>query len=65
MPANIKAGLSMIALLVAIAFAYYEWTNGRDDLALVTLGTGIFMVLAMWIFPEAEPRDKRSKERES
>lgn len=61
MPNNIKAGVSFVALLVTVAFAYYERSAGRDDLALVTLGTGIFMVLAMWIFPEAEPRDKPGK----
>ncbi len=59
MPSNIKAGLSVVALIVAAIFAYYEWTTGRVDLAWVTIGTGIFMVVAMWIFPEAAPKAKR------
>lgn len=53
MPNNIKAGLSVAALLTAIAYGYWEWTSGRTDLALVAIGTGIFAVVAMWIFPEA------------
>lgn len=53
MPSDIKAGLSIVALIVAFAYAYWEWTTGRGDLALVAVGTGIFAVVAMWIFPEA------------
>ena len=53
MPSNIKAGLSAAALLVALAYAYWEWATGRPDLAWVVVGTGIFAVVAMWIFPEA------------
>ena len=53
MPSDIKAGLSIVALLVVLAYAYWEWTSGRADLALVAIGTGIFAVISMWIFPEA------------
>lgn len=52
MPAGIKLGVSVVALAVAGVFAYYEWVTGRRDLTWVVVGTGIFMVLAMWIFPE-------------
>ena len=58
MPTNIKAGLSVIAALVAMAFAYWEWTHGRVGLAWLTLGTGAFMLAAMGIFPEARARNK-------
>jgi hypothetical protein len=53
MPSDIKAALSILALLVVFAYAYWEWTTGRGDLALVAIGTGIFAVISMWIFPEA------------
>ena len=59
MPTNIKAGLSVVAALVAMAFAYWEYTHGRQDLAWLTLGTGAFMVAAMWIFPEHSGKKKR------
>lgn len=65
MPNNIKAGVSVLALLVAIAFAYYESTTGRDDLALVAVITGVFMVLAMWIFPEHETHNAPKKKSKS
>ena len=58
MPANIKFGLSVIALIVAGVFAYYEQTTGRSDLKWFVIGTGIFMVAAMWIFPEAAAKKK-------
>jgi hypothetical protein len=60
MPNNIKAGLSAVALLVAFAYAYWEWVTGRPDLAWVVVGTGIFAVVAMWIFPEATVKKKHN-----
>jgi len=58
MPAFIKACLSVVAALVACAFGYYEYVSGREHLMWVTLGVGAFMIAAMWIFPEAEPKEK-------
>ena len=58
MPSNIKAGLSAAALLVAFAYAYWEWATGRPDLAWVVIATGIFAVAAMWIFPEATAKKR-------
>ena len=53
MPNDIKAIVSVIALLVAAGMAYWEHTGGRSDLAWIVIGTGIFMVISMWVFPEA------------
>ena len=53
MPNDVKAVVSVITILVALGFAYWESTNGRTDLSWIVIGTGIFMVVAMWIFPEA------------
>jgi len=61
MPANIKFGLSVVALIVAGVFAYYESVTGRGDLTWVVVGTGIFMVAAMWIFPEATKKKTGGK----
>ena len=62
MPSNIKAGLSAAALLVAFAYAYWEWATGRPDLAWVVVGTGIFAVVAMWIFPEATAKKHNGRD---
>ncbi len=53
MPNDVKAVVSLIALLVAGAIAYWEYSGGRSDLAWIVIGTGIFMVISMWVFPEA------------
>ena len=53
MPNDVKAWVSVITLLVAAAIAYWEHGLGRTDLAWIVSGTGIFMVIAMWVFPEA------------
>ena len=63
MPNNIKSGLSVVALLVAFAYGYWEWTSGRTDLALVAIGTGIFAVVSMWIFPEAMAKKTNGTDR--
>lgn len=53
MPNDVKAIVSLVTLLAAAAIAYWEYANGRPDLAWFVVGTGAFMVVAMWIFPEA------------
>ena len=59
MPSNIKAGLSVVALIVAVLFAYWEAAHGRGHLFWFVIVVGMLMVVAMWIFPEADKkRDK-------
>ena len=53
MPSDVKAILSVITLLVAIAFAYWERASGNGHLFGFVIGFGIFAVFAMWVFPEA------------
>jgi predicted membrane protein len=48
-------------LLVAAAIAYWEFGNGREDLSWVVIGIGIFMVISMWVFPEADGKKPRRK----
>ena len=59
MPNDVKAVLSVIALIVAAAFAYYESVSGRGHMVWFVIGTGVFMVAAMWVFPEAGSRGKK------
>ena len=40
-------------MLVAFALAYWSGSPIRPDFASIVIGTAIFMVVAMWMFPEA------------
>jgi hypothetical protein len=53
MPSDVKAVLSVITLVVAIATAYWEQATGNAHLFWFVIGFGIFAVIAMWVFPEA------------
>jgi hypothetical protein len=53
MPSDVKAILSVIALAVAAAFAYWESSIGNGHLFWFVIGFGVFAVVAMWVFPEA------------
>jgi hypothetical protein len=53
MPSDVKAILSLIVLVVAAAFAYWEQASGNGHLFWFVVGFGIFAVVAMWVFPEA------------
>ncbi len=54
MPNNIRAVLSVIVALVAIAVFYLEHRAGSDFLKWLALGLGAFMIYAVWLFPEAK-----------
>lgn len=53
MPNDVKAIVSVVALVVAIGFAYWEQANGQPHLFWVVIGLAVFAVISMWIFPEA------------
>lgn len=53
MPNDIKAGLSVVVLIVAAILAYWSGSPIRSDLATFVIVMAIFMVVAMWVFPEA------------
>ena len=61
MPSDVKAALSLITLLVAFGFAYWERTAGNYHLFWFVIGFGIFAVLAMWVFPEAVGKNDKPK----
>ena len=63
MPSDVKAILSIITLVVAVAFAVWERSIGNDHLLYFVIGFGIFAVIAMWVFPEAVGK-KGSRPRE-
>lgn len=53
MPNDVKAIVSVLALIVAAVLAY--WSNSPIDPRFSTfvMVTAVLMVAAMWVFPEA------------
>ena len=53
MPNDVKAILSAVVLIVAAILSYWSGSPIRSDYATFVIVTAVFMVVAMWIFPEA------------
>jgi membrane protein YdbS with pleckstrin-like domain len=53
MPNDVKAVVSAVALIVAAILAYWSGSPIRTDFSTYIMITALFMVVAMWIFPEA------------
>jgi hypothetical protein len=52
MPFPIKFGLSVIVILVATAAYLFQESLGQVGPKYATAFLGVFMVVAMWVFPE-------------
>lgn len=64
MPNDVKAIVSALTLLVAIGFAFWERAHGKPELFWLIIGFGIFAVVAMWVFPEAQGGKARTGDSE-
>ena len=53
MPNDVKAGLSALALIVAAVLAYWSGSPIRPEFSTHVMVIAVFMIGAMWIFPEA------------
>lgn len=53
MPNDVKAIVSLVVLIVAAVLAYWGGSPIRHDFSTWIMITAVFMVVAMWIFPEA------------
>ena len=61
MPNDVKAALSVIALIVAAVLAYWSGSPIRPEYSTFVIVTAVFMVIAMWVFPEAGvKKDKKA-----
>ena len=58
MPTDVKAVVSAVALIVACVLARWSGSPVRPELGNVVIGTATFMVIALWIFPEAGAKRK-------
>ena len=58
MPTYIKVIVLIVAALAGLVASWLEQRYaGRGDVAAVILGLTAFMVVAMWLFPEAGKKD--------
>ena len=62
MPTNIKVGLSILVLVVGVLMYIWEVGQGNVQLSWVVIGLSVFMVFAMWIFPETGQTREDQKE---
>ena len=53
MPNDVKAVVSAVTLIVAGVLAYWSGSPIRPEYSTFVVGTAVFMIVAMWIFPEA------------
>ena len=53
MPNDVKALVSILTLVVAAVLAYWSGSPIHPGYATFVMVTAVFMVVAMWIFPEA------------
>ncbi len=60
MPADVKATVSAVVILVALGLVYWAGSPVHADKFVLLIGA--FFVIAMWIFPEAGAK-KRAAEK--
>ena len=53
MPNDVKTYLSAIVAVVAIVLVYWSHSPVRHEFGTFVLVTAAFMIVSMWIFPEA------------
>jgi len=53
MPNDVKAAVSAVTLIVALILAFWSGSPVRHDFSAFVIGTALFMIAAMWVFPEA------------
>jgi hypothetical protein len=63
MPNDVKAYLSVAVAVVAFILAYWSRSPVRPEFGTFVLITAAFMIIAMWIFPEAGGK-KAKKEKD-
>ena len=61
MPNDVKAMVSALCLIVAAVLAYWSGSPIRPEFSTYIMVTAVFMVLAMWIFPEAGAKNRDAR----
>lgn len=58
MPNNVKTIISLLVAGVAAAMFFYQEDVGLSANKWVVVGLAAFMILALWLFPEAKPQKR-------
>ena len=53
MPNDVKVLVSAVVLIVAAVLAYWKGSPIRADFSTYLIVIAVFMIVAMWVFPEA------------
>ena len=61
MPNDVKAAVSALALIIAAVLAYWSGSPIRPEFSTYVMATAVFLVIAMWIFPEAGVKKSNTK----
>ena len=61
MPNDVKIVVSVVTLIVAAILAYWSGSPIRPGFSSYLMITAVFMVAAMWLFPEAGVKKSRAK----
>ena len=61
MPNDVKAIVSALAVIVAAILAFWSGSPIRPEYGTFVMATAVFMVIAMWIFPEAGGKKRSPK----
>jgi len=56
MPNHIKIILSLLVLAVTAASYVFQASVGQESTKYAVIFLGVFMVIAMWVFPEVARR---------
>ncbi len=54
MPSHLKTMISILVLIVGAVVFYFEHQAGAGTVKWVVAFLAVFMVFAMWVFPEAK-----------
>jgi hypothetical protein len=60
MPPHVKIPLSVVVVLVGIAVLWIERGGELPHTGWIAFGLSLFMVFAIWLFPEASAKKKEN-----
>ena len=58
MPNSLKAILSIAVAIMAIIVHFAQASAGQDVTKWLVLFLGVFMIIALWLFPETKKKSK-------
>ena len=61
MPNDVKAIVSIVFMVIAAILAYWKGSPIRPEFSTYIMITAAFMVVAMWVFPEAGAKKREPK----